>query len=318
MSQQRLAVVAVGGNALISDRDHIQIQDQALQASTTSRHIAQLVDDGWSTVVTHGNGPQVGFILHRSEVARDAAPEVPLVYAVADTQGALGFMLQQGLTNALRQMDLPDDAVTIVTRVLVDRDDPSFDHPTKPIGAHLDEQRARAFADEFGWTVAEDAGRGWRRVVASPLPQQILELDAIKQLLQAGQLVIACGGGGIPVVDDNGTLNGCDAVIDKDATSSLLATHLDADVLAIVTDVDRVAINYATPQQEWLDEISADDLEALASEGHFAAGSMGPKVNAALSFARSRPGAKAVITNATSLRDALNDQAGTRIADDPN
>lgn len=307
-----LAVVAVGGNALISDRDHVSLQDQAAQATRTCEHIADIVAAGWRVVVTHGNGPQVGFILHRSELAKKSAPEVPLVYAVADTQGAIGFMMQQGLHNALAARDMAVETVTLVTRVVVDSDDPSFQRPVKPIGAHLDEAVARDFAEQFGWSIAEDSGRGWRRVVASPMPRRVVELPAIRHLLREGQLVIAGGGGGISVIERGEGLEGVDAVIDKDATSSLLAHQLEADALVILTDVDRVALNYGTPDQRELDELDIGDAEELLAHGHFGEGSMAPKVRSCVNYLQHRPQGTAIITNAASATQALQGVGGTR------
>lgn len=309
-----LAVVAVGGNALIGDSEHLSLQDQAAQARITCDHIAPLLVDGWRVVLTHGNGPQVGFILHRSELAKVSAPEVPLVYAVADTQGAIGFMMQQGMTNALARHRLPTDAVTVVTRVVVDKDDPAFTHPSKPIGAHYDEATARSLADQFGWQIMEDSGRGWRRTVASPFPRRIVELEAIRHLVERGDMVIAAGGGGIPVIErPGGGLDPIDAVIDKDATSALLAMDLDADALVILTDVPQVAINFGTPQQAGLAELTVDRARAYAADGQFGTGSMGPKVDAGVAFATARPEGRAVITNASSLVHALTGDGGTRI-----
>jgi carbamate kinase len=313
MIRPRLAVVAVGGNALIQDRDHVAIEDQAIQAAATCEHIADLVVDGWRVVLTHGNGPQVGFILHRSAVAKGQTPEVPLVYAVADTQGALGFMMQQGLRNALAARGRDASVVSVVTRVLVDADDPAFEAPTKPIGAHMDEDDARELGDRYGWAVAEDVGRGWRRIVASPRPLAIVELAAIEHLIDGGHVVVAAGGGGIPVVDRDGRLEGMDAVIDKDATSSLLARHLGADAFALVTGVSKVALHFGTPRQEWLDDLTVDRAEALVRDDHFDAGSMGPKVEAAISFVRANPAGTAIITDAPSLGASLRGEAGTRI-----
>jgi carbamate kinase len=314
MSDRPLAVVAVGGNALIRDRDHVSLRDQAEQAAATCGFIAELVADGWRVVVTHGNGPQVGFILHRSELAKQAAPEVPLVYAVADTQGALGFMFQQGLTNALVKQGLPGEAVAIVTRVVVDEHDASFDAPTKPIGALLDEPEARSLAERFGWSIMEDSGRGWRRAVASPVPQRIVELGAIEKLLEEEYLVVTGGGGGIPVVERPYGFDGVDAVIDKDATSSLLARQLGAEAFVILTDVDRVAIDFGTAKVRFLDRMTTDEADRYAAEGHFGTGSMGPKVEAARAFATACPDGVAIITDACSVRRALAGGAGTRIA----
>lgn len=314
MTVRPLAVVAVGGNALIADRESVSIEQQAAQAAATCEFIADVVAAGWSVVVTHGNGPQVGFILRRSEVAKGFAPDVPLVYAVADTQGAIGLMMQQGMSNALARRGLNSDVVTVVTRVEVDPDDPAFGNPVKPIGAHLDEDEARTMAAEFGWDIAEDSGRGWRRVVASPAPRRIVELAAIESLIRDDQTVVACGGGGVPVFERGGQLTSIDAVIDKDLTSALLAIELVADAFVILTDVTNVAVSWGTPDQASLEAVSVSEAERLLVRGEFGEGSMAPKVRAAMSFASHRVGATAVITNAEHVVDALAGSAGTRIA----
>jgi carbamate kinase len=309
----RLAVVAVGGNALISDPSHVALEDQADRAASTADQIADLLVDGWSLLLTHGNGPQVGFVLHRSAIARGTVPEVPLLYAVADTQGALGYMLQEGLALALRRRSTEREVTAVVTRVAVCRDDPAFQVPTKPVGAHLSREEAELLAERFGWSIAEDSGRGWRRVVPSPRPRTILDLDAIEKLLLAGHVVIAGGGGGIPVVDDGDGYRGIDAVIDKDATSCLLAQLLGAEAFVILTDVEQAVLNYRQNDEEPLGEISVVDAERYMAEGHFGAGSMGPKIDAAIDFARSRPGGRGIITNIESVATALSARKGTHI-----
>ncbi|MGI8792268.1 MAG: carbamate kinase [Acidimicrobiales bacterium] len=314
MSAERpLAVVAVGGNALIADPSAVGIDQQAAQAAATCEHIADIVADGWRVVVTHGNGPQVGFILRRSEVAKDSAPGVPLVYAVADTQGAIGFMMQQGMTNALRRRSIDTTAVAVVTRVVVDPADSAFGAPDKPIGAQLEQAEAERLAAEFGWDIAEDSGRGWRRVVASPQPEQIVELASITTLLAAEQVVIACGGGGVPVIQVDDELHTIDAVIDKDLTSALLARNLNADALVILTDVEQAFADWGTPTQRPLGALSPTEAQRLLDDGQFGGGSMAPKIRAALGFAQHRPGGRAIITNAPSVRQALSDHTGTRI-----
>lgn len=314
MSTERpLAVVAVGGNALIAEPSAVGIEQQAAQAAATCEYIADIVADGWRVVVTHGNGPQVGFILRRSEVAKDSAPGVPLVYAVADTQGAIGFMMQQGMTNAMRRRSIGSTAVAVVTRVVVDPSDRAFAAPDKPIGAQLEHDEAERLAAELGWDIAEDSGRGWRRVVASPKPEHIIELDSITALLDADQIVVACGGGGVPVTRDGDELRTIDAVIDKDLTSALLAQQLDADALVILTDVEQAFADWGTPSQRPLGTLSPVEARGLLDAGQFGEGSMAPKIRAALGFAQHRSGVKAIITNAPSMAQALNDRTGTRI-----
>ena len=309
----RIAVVAVGGNALIVAPGKESIRDQAAAAVVTCRYVADIIEAGWSVVLTHGNGPQVGFILRRSGIAKGVVPEVPVDYADADTQGAIGYMFQRGLYNELKRRRIKRDVVALVTQVRVAPDDPAFKKPTKPIGAHMDEDTAKSLAQQLGWQVAEDAGRGWRRLIASPEPKEIVELGAIRRLVSEGFILIACGGGGIPVMDDaSGDLQGLEAVIDKDLASSLLARELGAQLFVVSTGVERVAIHFNTPQQKWLDEISLADLQRYAAEGHFPPGSMGPKIAAALRFLE-RGGPRALITALDKLELALAGQAGTEI-----
>lgn len=309
-------VVAVGGNALIADDAHVSAEDQGRQAVRTAAEIARLVADGWRVVVTHGNGPQVGFVLRRSELARAEVTEEPLVYAVADTQGSIGFMLAQGLAHGLGERlgeEHADRVAAVVTRVVVDAEDPSFDRPTKPVGAQLSEEHARRLAEQHGWQVAEDSGRGWRRVVASPAPVRVLETGAVRTLLEAGHVVVAGGGGGIPVVERDGVLEGVDAVIDKDATSALLAAGLGAQVLLVLTSVPHVSLGYGTPEEETLGGVGVEEAERHLADGQFAEGSMGPKIRAAVDFVRSGPGRRAVITDAAHAVAAMRGEAGTRI-----
>jgi carbamate kinase len=311
---QRIAVVAVGGNALITAPGKESILDQAAAAEVTCRYVADIVQHGWTVVLTHGNGPQVGFILRRSGIAKGLVPEVPVDYADADTQGAIGYMFQRGLYNELRRRGITRDVVALVTQVRVSPDDPAFQRPTKPIGAHMDEDTAKALAQQLGWTVAEDAGRGWRRVIASPEPKEIVELHAIRQLVSQGFVLIACGGGGIPVMDDaSGDLRGLEAVIDKDLASSLLARQLGAQLFVVSTGVERVAIHFNTPQQRWLEEISLAELEAYAAQGHFPPGSMGPKIEAIRRYLTATPSGLAIITDPPNLGRALAGETGTRI-----
>jgi carbamate kinase len=303
----------VGGNALIKDESHRQVRDQYDAAAEAMSHIAGMIADGWRVVITHGNGPQVGFILRRSELSRHELHEVPLDSCGADTQGAIGYMFQKALYNEFKRRSLPLQAVTVVTQVLVDRNDPAFQKPSKPIGSFMDEAGARAKMQAEGWTMVEDAGRGWRRVVASPKPQRIVERDAIQSLIEQGFVVIAVGGGGIPVLEDaQGDLVGVEAVIDKDYASALLANSLPADVFVISTAVEKVALNYNRPNQRWLDRLTLAEARQYQAEGHFAKGSMGPKIDAVISFLE-RGGQQALITNPENLGRALKGETGTWI-----
>lgn len=309
------AVVAIGGNSLITDPEHQTVEDQYLAAAETDHHIAGLVADGWEVVITHGNGPQIGFILRRSDLAAHELHEVPLDVCGADTQGAIGYLLQQNLINDFGQMGIDKGVVTVVTQVEVDPDDPAFDDPAKPIGSFLTEAEAKRRRDQEGWDVIEDANRGWRRVVASPMPRRIVELGAIKTLLDAGFVVIAVGGGGLPVVaDDQGALHGVAAVIDKDRASALLATQIDADLLLISTSVDQVALNYGKLDQQFVSELSLDEAKRLLEEGdHFLKGSMAPKIEAVISFLEAG-GSEAIITSPENIERALRGETGTRIS----
>ncbi|MDH5372623.1 MAG: carbamate kinase [Acidimicrobiia bacterium] len=307
-------VIAIGGNSLIPDADHKSVQDQYAAAAETDEHIASLVEQGWDVAISHGNGPQVGFILRRSEMASSELHEVPLDYCGADTQGAIGYMLQQNLVNDFRQRGIDKSVVTVVTQVEVDASDPAFAAPSKPIGSFMDEAEAMRRRDAEGWDVKEDSGRGWRRVVASPAPMRIVELDVIKQLLDAGVVTIAVGGGGIPVVaDENGDLQGIAAVIDKDLASALLAGQVEADLLLISTAVEKVALNFGTPEQTWVDTFTLDEVKQyLAEGGHFAEGSMAPKMRAVVQFMEAG-GKEALITNPQNLERAMAGETGTRI-----
>ena len=312
----QIAVVAIGGNSLIVDRAHESIPDQSAAAAGTAHHIADMVAAGWNVVITHGSGPQVGFILRRSEIALGEVPPVPMDYAAADLQGAIGYMFQRALRNEFKRRGLNRSAIAVVTQVLVDRDDPAFADPAKPIGSHMDEPTARRRAADLGWIVREDAGRGWRRVVPSPLPQGIVEIDEIEHLVTAGYVVIACGGGGIPVFQgDDGDLYGVEAVIDKDLASSMLARELNADLLVISTSVARVAIKFGRPDQRWLERLTRAEAEAYLAEGHFAEGSMAPKIRAIIAYLH-RPGRRGLITDPDSIGRALDGHAGTLIVPD--
>jgi len=312
-SKAKVAVIAVGGNALISDSRHESIPDQSHAAEITAHHIADIVASGWRVVVTHGSGPQIGFILRRSELALDEVPPVPMDYAAADLQGAIGYMFQRALFNEFHKRHIEKRAIAVVTQVLVDRSDPAFQNPNKPIGSYMDSQTAQRRAKELGWTVMEDAGRGWRRVVPSPRPKSIVDLKPIRDLLTAGYTVIGCGGGGIPVIEDHdGELSGLEAVIDKDYASSLLAAELGADMLIISTGVEKVAINFNQPGEKWLERISASDARAYDQQGHFAEGSMAPKVRAIIEFVDGT-GGTGLITDPPNIGRALAGHTGTHV-----
>ena len=309
----KTAVVAIGGNSLVRDKEHQTVPDQFASAEETCLHIADIIKEGWRVVVTHGNGPQVGFILLRSELASNVLHTVPMDSCGADTQGALGYMIQQLLTNRLRRIEAEVPVVTVVTQVVVDSNDPAFRNPTKPIGPFYDEDRARHYQREQDWAIIEDAGRGWRRVVPSPIPKEIVELEAIRTLLAAGFVVVGVGGGGIPVVrDEQGDLHGVEAVIDKDYASGLLATGLEADLFLISTAVEKVYLNYGKPDQKPLDHLTVAEVREYLDQGHFPPGSMGPKMRAVVQFLE-RGGQEVLITSPENLARALRGEAGTRI-----
>jgi carbamate kinase len=312
----RTVVVALGGNAFISDDRHQSVPDQYRAAERAcSKLVPLLRDRSLRVVVTHGNGPQVGFILRRSEIAASEMHQVPLDSCVADTQGALGYQLERALRNDLKRAGIDRSAAALVTLALVDRDDPAFRSPTKPIGSFLTREQAEEHRQKDGWDVVEDAGRGWRRVVASPAPREILEIGAVKALLDAGFVVIAAGGGGIAVVEEpGGQLTGASAVIDKDLASSLLARQLGAELLVVATGVEKVFLDWGKPAQRAVDALTAAEARRYMAEGHFKPGSMLPKVQAAVEFVEGGgERAVAVITDAEHLAEALAGQAGTRI-----
>jgi carbamate kinase len=313
----KLAVVAIGGNSLIKDDKNVSVESQMEALRETAMHLVDMVEAGWDLAIGHGNGPQVGFILRRSEIAAkvEGMHEVPLDVCGADSQGAIGYELQQALQNEFHRRGIPKKACTVVTQVLVDQNDPAFQKPTKPIGSFMDEAEAKKREREMGWSVVEDAGRGWRRVVPSPLPKEIVEFDSVKLLLDAGHTVITVGGGGIPVVDSgNGELQGTAAVIDKDFASSLLARSIKAEMFLIATAVEKVAINFGKPDQEWLDKITLAEAKAYLEEGvHFAKGSMAPKIQAAIWYLENG-GGQALITNPENIGRALKGETGTWIS----
>jgi carbamate kinase len=316
MNPRKVAVVAIGGNSLIKDKTHQTVEDQYQAAKETTFYIADLIEAGWNVAIGHGNGPQVGFILRRSEIAQkvEGMHEVPLDVCGADSQGAIGYALQQNLQNELFQRGIKTNVATIITQVLVDREDPAFRNPTKPIGGFMDETEAKRREREMSWTVVEDAGRGWRRVVASPLPKEIVELDTVKALIQAGIVVITVGGGGIPVIDKgNGDYMGVAAVIDKDYASSLLAQAIKADLFLISTAIEKVALNFGTPEEKWIDRMTLAEAKQYLAEGkHFAKGSMAPKIQAIIWFLENG-GKEALITNPENIGRALKGETGTWI-----
>ncbi len=310
----RTVVIAIGGNSLISDNDHTQVPDQYQAAVQTCEHIATMLEsEELRLVVTHGNGPQVGFILRRSELAAPELHMVPLDSCVADTQGALGYHLQCALHNAFKKRGMGRVAATVVTQVLVDAQDPAFLRPNKPIGSFMSLEQAQAHREKDGWELVEDAGRGWRRVVASPTPKRVLELPVVKTLLDAGAVVIACGGGGIAVVEDAaGQISGAAAVIDKDLASSLLAQQLGADLLVISTAVEKVCLDFGKPTQRSLDKITLAEAKQYIAEGHFKPGSMLPKIQAVVDFLE-QGGKEAIVTDPAHLGIALAGRGGTHI-----
>lgn len=306
-------MLAVGGNSLIADPKHTDVKAQYASCLKACGHIARLIEQGYRLVISHGNGPQVGFMLRRSELASKELHPVPLDVCVADTQGAIGYMFQRALQAHTHTWPTPPRVVTLVTQVEVDSLDPAFDNPTKPIGSFMDEETAKLRRAIDGWRLIEDAGRGFRRVVASPEPLAIVELEAIRQLATDGYTVISVGGGGIPVVrTPKGTFRGVSAVIDKDLASSLLALELKADRLLISTAVPHVSLRFGKPDEEALKVVSVDDAKRYIEEGHFGVGSMLPKIQAAVRFVEGG-GKEAIITSSTLLQQALEGNAGTRI-----
>lgn len=309
----KIAVIAIGGNSLIKDKDHQTVPDQFETTRQTCVHIAGMIEKGWDVVITHGNGPQVGFILLRSELASNVLHTVPLDSCGADTQGAIGYMIQQSLYNEFKKRKIDKQATTVVTQVVVDKNDIAFKNPTKPIGPFYNEKKAKEYSNERNWSIMEDAGRGWRRVVPSPIPLEIVERDAIKSLINKGFVAIAVGGGGIPVVkDENGNLYGVEAVIDKDYASGLLANSINADLFLISTAVEKVALNFGKPDQKDLDLMTLSEAEKYYNEGHFPQGSMGPKIKAVIDFIK-KGGKEAIITTPECIELALEGKMGTKI-----
>jgi carbamate kinase len=309
----RFAVLAIGGNSLIKDKDHISLSWQYEAVKETGRYIADLIAEGMNVVITHGNGPQVGFIYRRGELARHELPLIPLDICGADTQGAIGYMLQKAFLNQFRKMGITKQVATVVTQTVVSENDASFQQPTKPIGSFMSEQEALNNKKEFGWEIVEDAGRGFRRVVPSPMPREIIELDVIRLLVERGYVVIAAGGGGIPVIrNKDGDIEGVEAVIDKDLASSFLATRLGADTFIISTAVDSVYLNFGKKTQTPLKQVTLHELKGYMEEGHFKPGSMKPKIEAIIQFIESG-GKKAIITSPENLLRSVKGKSGTTI-----
>ena len=312
---KKVAVVAIGGNSLIKDKNHQTVEDQYQASAETAHHIADMIEAGWDVAIGHGNGPQVGFILRRSEIAAktEGMHEIPLDVCGADSQGAIGYALQQCLQNEFYHRGIKKNVATVITQTLVDKNDPAFKKPSKPIGGFMDEAEAKRREHEMGWTVVEDAGRGWRRVVPSPAPIRIVQQDVIMTLAKAGFTVIGVGGGGIPVIENQiGDLVGVEAVIDKDLASALLASGISADLFLISTDVEKVAVDFHTPTERWLDHLTISEAKRHLAEGQFGKGSMEPKIEAALNFL-DHGGKRVIITNTKNMILALNGKTGTHI-----
>lgn len=306
-------VIAVGGNSLITDPKNVTVPAQYEAAYQTAKNMAKLIVSDNKIAIVHGNGPQVGFILRRAEIAKDQLHMVPLDSCVADTQGALGYNIQTAIRNVLGGLHQIRNVSTVVTEVLVDGKDPSFASPSKPIGSFMDEAEAKERARKDGWSVVEDAGRGWRRVVPSPRPKEILEMEVIRQLVETGTVTIAAGGGGIPVIkDDKDHYVGVEAVIDKDLAASLLARSLKADLFIISTAVEKVCLNFGKPDQRELEELTVAEARRYIEEGHFAKGSMLPKIEAMIEFVE-QTGKPGIITDPAHLAEAIEGEAGTRL-----
>jgi len=311
--KSRLTVLAIGGNSLIRDKNHIALSFQYEAVKETSTYIADLIEQGLNIVITHGNGPQVGFIYRRGELARHELPLIPLDICGADTQGAIGYMIQKALLNEFRKRNIAKKVTVVVTQTLVDRNDSSFDYPTKPIGSFMSEEEALTHKRESGWKIIEDAGRGFRRVVSSPIPKRIIELDVIRLLVESGYIVVAAGGGGIPVIqNEQGDLEGVEAVIDKDLGSSLLARNLNADTFMISTGIDAVYLNFGEKNQRSIRRATLPEIKQYMAEGHFKPGSMKPKIEAILQFLEGG-GKKAIITSPENLLKAVRGEGGTTI-----
>lgn len=312
IKKKKTAVVALGGNAITREGEKDSISRQFANTKESLAGIVGLIRDGYNLAITHGNGPQVGNAILRVELAKGNATYLPLQICVADTEGGIGYMIEQCLQNRLREEGINRDVVTIVTQVVVDKNDPSIKRPTKFIGQFYSKEEAKSFAKKSGWVVKEDSKRGWRRVVASPVPLEIVEKKTIKKLVDIGTIAIAAGGGGVPVYRENGELKGLDAVIDKDRASAVLAHDIGAELLLILTGVERVALNFGTLLQKDLDKVTLKDVKEYLAEGHFPPGSMGPKIEAAIQFLESG-GKEVIITSIEKAHQSVKKKAGTRI-----
>lgn len=311
MAKRRTAVVAVGGNALIRDPKRTSLYDQYEAVCLTVPHVVDLIQEGWSVVLTHGNGPQVGFLLRKSELSRNELPPAPLDYCGSNTQGSIGYMFEVALHNEFRRRGMDNKAIALICQTVVDRADPAFSAPTKPVGSFMTEAEALKHRDENGWTVVEDSGRGWRRVVPSPAPLRIVQEETIRMLAEGGLTVIGAGGGGIPVVEEaDGSLSGIEAVIDKDLASALLASSIGAELFVISTEVEKVCLNFKKPNQVELASMSVEEAEKALADGQFGKGSMEPKIRAVLGYL-SRGGRRAIVTNSENMARALRGETGT-------
>lgn len=316
MAGNKTAVVALGGNAITRSDKEDNIANQFANTRASLNSIVELIREGFNLVISHGNGPQVGNALLRIELARGKAPILPLGISVADTQGGMGYMIEQSLRNRLRAEIIDREVVTLVTQMLVAGDDPAVNNPTKYIGQFYTENEAKKFEHERSWTMKKDADRGWRRVVPSPTPLRVVEAATLEKLVNDGIIVIAGGGGGIPVyVDEKGDLEGMDAVIDKDLASAVIGNEIGADILAILTSVDKVAINFRQPDEKLIDKMTVSEAKKYYDQGQFPTGSMGPKIRAAIQFIEN--GGKLVtISSVENAREAIFGNAGTRIVPD--
>ncbi|HPE68202.1 MAG TPA: carbamate kinase [Thermotogota bacterium] len=309
--KKKLAVLAIGGNAVNKPGEKPTAENMFRNIQVTARFLAGMLKEDYDLVITHGNGPQVGNLLVQQDLAKETIPPFPIDVNDAQTQGSLGYAIAQMLGNELLKAQHFHPVCPVITQIVVDPNDPAFDHPTKPVGPFYAQEEAQSLHTQKGWVFVEDAGRGWRRVVPSPKPLDIVEVKAIKALLEAGILTIAAGGGGIPVERlEDGTLRGVEAVIDKDRASALLAAEIQADELIILTGVDQVCLDFGKPTQRALDKITVEEAKRLAAEGHFPKGSMGPKIEAAIDFVR-QSGNPCLITSMEQLESALHGKTGT-------
>ncbi|KAF2957685.1 carbamate kinase [Thermotoga sp. Ku-13t] len=308
---KKLAVVAIGGNAVNRPGEKPTAENMFSAVEEAMGYLVEMLDE-YDIVITHGNGPQVGNILIQQEMAKDIIPPFPIDVNDAQTQGSLGYMIVQSLRNQLSKRNLHREIAALITQIIVDKNDEAFKKPSKPVGPFYNEEEAKKLMTEKGWIMKEDAGRGWRRVVPSPKPLDIVEKEVIKLLLKNDVIVVAAGGGGIPVINEDGRLKGVEAVIDKDRASALLAIEIGADELIILTGVEKVALNYSKPNQVYLDRLTVEEAGRYLKEGHFPSGSMGPKIEAAIDFV-TRTGKTCLITDMKKLKEALSGQTGTRI-----